>query len=208
MIAGALLPRASAPPGVIALRRATELDASRVLAWNNAPDVRARSIDPRPITAAGHARWFAARLRDTRGGFWIVLLDGMPVGVVRIDRPADDAAAAAPSSSPGGAARPRRDTREARVRRASRSDQPVGRISIVLDPSARGRGLGRRVIALACAADGGPIEAEILADNRVSRAAFEAVGFVAQPDPPAAATTPALRPLVRYLWRPRRVPVL
>ncbi|HVV85915.1 MAG TPA: GNAT family N-acetyltransferase, partial [Kofleriaceae bacterium] len=124
-----------------------------------------------------------------------------------------------------------------RPRRASRSDLPPGRISIVLDPSARGRGLGRRVITLACAADGGPVVAEVLSDNHASRAAFEAAGFVRQPDsapeaspaaasassssassssspssssssPPSASASAAARPLVRYLWRPRRVHVL
>jgi RimJ/RimL family protein N-acetyltransferase len=175
VIAGALVPGAEAPVGVVALRRATVLDAGRVLAWNNAADVRARSIDPRPIAADDHARWFAGRLGDPHGRFWIVLLDATPIGVVRIDR---------------------------------EREPSLGRISIVLDPSVRGRGLGRRVIGLACAADGGPIVAEILADNLVSRTAFEAAGFVRQPDPPAAAgaAPPALRPLVRYLWRPARVP--
>lgn len=192
MIAGAMRPHVAAPVGVVALRRAVEADASRVLAWNNAPDVRARSLDPRPIAAEQHARWFAARLRDPRGGFWIVLLDGAPVGVVRVDRRDDGGTPAL--------------TRSGRMRRLSRGDQPPGRISIVLDPAVRGRGLGRRVIGLACAADGGPVVAEILADNLVSRVAFEAAGFVREPDTSPA--PPAARPLVRYLWRPRRVPVL
>ncbi|HVV83352.1 MAG TPA: hypothetical protein VHE35_09745, partial [Kofleriaceae bacterium] len=95
MIAGAPLPRQPATTGVVALRRATDQDASRVLAWNNAPDVRARSIDPRPIAAEQHARWFAARLADPAGRLWIAMLDGCPVGVVRIDRDAAAVAAAA-----------------------------------------------------------------------------------------------------------------
>ena len=88
-----------------------------------------------------------------------------------------------------------------------------GRISIVLDASVRGRGLGRRVISLACAADGGPVVAEILVDNRASRACFEAAGFVREltPAPPGARPAPAPlsiagepRPVIRYLWRPDR----
>ena len=172
MIAGALIRRPAAVAGPVTLRRATVLDASRVLAWNGAADVRARSRDPRPIAADDHARWFAARLRAPRGGLWIAVLDGCPVGVIRIDR--ETAAAAA-----------------------------LGRISIVLDASVRGRGLGRRVIALACAADGGPVVAEILVDNRASRACFEAAGFVREPSstPPLTIDGGDPRPVIRYLWR-------
>lgn len=171
MIAGAPRPRVAAQLGVIALRRATDADASRVLAWNGAPDVRARSLDPRPISAEQHARWFAARLRDPRSRLWIALHDGVPVGVVRIDRRAED--------------------------------EP-GRLSIVLDPAARGRGLGRRIIGLACVADGGPVVAEILADNHASQACFTAAGFVREPDDEANLGP---RPAHRYLWRPRRAHV-
>lgn len=183
MIAGAARPRPAAVAGEVTLRRATALDGSRVLAWNGAADVRARSRDPRPIAPADHARWFAARLQDPRGRLWIALLDGCPVGVVRIDRARDATATA-------------------------------GRISIVLDPSVRGRGLGRRVIALACAADGGPVVAEILVDNHASRACFEAAGFVREPSPiapaprsPAAIDGSDPRPVIRYLWRPDRAHV-
>ncbi len=208
MIAGAPSPRPSTAAGVIALRRATAQDASRVLAWNNAADVRGRSIDPRPIAADQHARWFGDRLRDPRGSMWIALLDGCPVGVVRIDRPA-------PASLSGPAGRAQRDLDVGRARRpsaggrtgpAGEADRGPGRISIVLDPSIRGRGLGRRVISLACAADGGPVVAEILADNHASQIAFEAAGFVREPASPAPAALEA-RPVLRYQWRPRHVHV-
>jgi UDP-2,4-diacetamido-2,4,6-trideoxy-beta-L-altropyranose hydrolase len=174
MIAGLTRPRARTEAGALALRRATAHDASRVLAWNGAPEVRARSLDPRPISPADHARWFAARLADPTSRMWIALLDGSPVGVVRIDR-----------AGPAGPA--------------------PGRISIVLDAAVRGRGLGRQVIALACAADGGPVVADILPDNHASRASFEAAGFVLVPPPPASAGAPS--PAHRYLWRPRHVHV-
>ena len=173
MIAGAFRPRPTPTTGVVTLRHANGLDASRVLAWNGAPEVRARSMDPRPITTEAHARWFAARLRDPRGGLWIAQLDGCPIGVVRVDRDDHDV------------------------------DSP-GRISIVLDPSVRGRGLGRQVIALACAADGGPVVADILADNHASRTSFEAAGFVQVPSPSSPAPASS-RAALRYLWRPLRV---
>jgi GNAT superfamily N-acetyltransferase len=53
-----------------------------------------------------------------------------------------------------------------------------GKISIALAAGARGRGVGKRAIAAACAAWGGPVVAQIRNDNQPSRAAFEACGFV------------------------------
>ena len=174
-LSGSLLPKVWVDKQGVS-RAALDMIASRVLAWNGAAEVRARSRDPRPIAVDDHARWFAARLRAPRGGLWIAVLGGCPVGVVRIDREADDASA-------------------------------LGRISIVLDSSVRGRGLGRRVIALACAADGGPVVAEILVDNRTSRACFEAAGFTREPSstPPLTIDGGDPRPVIRYLWRPDRV---
>ena len=75
--------RQACPP--VALREANWGDREAIWAWNNAPEVRALSRDPRPISALDHARWFAARL--TAGlPTWIIEADGEPVGVVRIER--------------------------------------------------------------------------------------------------------------------------
>ena len=52
-----------------------------------------------------------------------------------------------------------------------------GRISIALSAEARGRGTGRRAIALACASWDGPVIAEIHPSNDRSRACFVACGF-------------------------------
>jgi RimJ/RimL family protein N-acetyltransferase len=54
----------------------------------------------------------------------------------------------------------------------------AGRISIALAADARGRGVGKRAIAAACVAWGGPVVAQIRGDNEPSRAAFMACGFV------------------------------
>ncbi len=75
---------------MITLRPVSADDRDRVLAYNGAPDVRDRSIDPRPIAPADHARWFAARLADRLTRMWIVEADGAPVGVVRIERAGAD----------------------------------------------------------------------------------------------------------------------
>lgn len=52
------------------------------------------------------------------------------------------------------------------------------RISIALEPSAQGRNIGRRAVALACALWAAPIRAEIHEGNAASHACFVASGFV------------------------------
>ena len=164
---------APGPTGEVVLRPALARDRARILAWNSDPDVRARSLDPRPIDPEAHAAWLASRLADPLASLSIALRDGQPIGLVRIER----RAAGAP-----------------------------GRISVVIDPTARGHGLGRAVIVAACRADGGTIVAEILDDNRASRACFESAGFrLATP----ASLLPAFGPVPpaasRYLWSPSHV---
>jgi UDP-2,4-diacetamido-2,4,6-trideoxy-beta-L-altropyranose hydrolase len=53
----------------------------------------------------------------------------------------------------------------------------AARISIALGSQSRGRGIGRRAIAAACAAWNAPVIAEIRTTNDASRAAFLAAGF-------------------------------
>jgi L-amino acid N-acyltransferase YncA len=53
----------------------------------------------------------------------------------------------------------------------------LARLSIALAATSRGHGLGRRAITEVCQRWGRPIFAEILSDNLVSRACFEACGF-------------------------------
>ncbi len=139
-----MIPRRVRLPALVTLRLATWDDHEAVWQWNNAPDVRARSHDPRPIDYDGHCDWFVRRLADRLARVFIVEADDVAVGVIRTQR-----------VTPGGA----------------------GRISIALDQAARGRGLGRAAIQALCDVDPGPLEAEILADNRTSRIAFEAAGF-------------------------------
>ncbi len=68
-----------------------------------------------------------------------------------------------------------------------------GRISIALAHTARGKGIGKRAIAEACAAWGQPVTAQIREDNQPSRAAFEACGFIANENADRVVT---------YQWRP------
>jgi RimJ/RimL family protein N-acetyltransferase len=156
--------------GDVVLRPALARDRDRILAWNGDPEVRARSLDPRPIDVVTHARWMATRLADPLMRLSIALRDGVPVGVVRIER---------------------------------RTAGGPGRISIVIDPGARGCGIGRAAIVAACRADGGPVVAEILDDNLASRACFAAAGFWPAPDDSfTAALGPIPAGATRYLWSP------
>jgi RimJ/RimL family protein N-acetyltransferase len=67
-----------------------------------------------------------------------------------------------------------------------------GRISIAVVASARGKGIGKRAIAAACEAWAQPVVAQVRLDNRSSRAAFEAAGFVSTGD----------AEMVTYQWSP------
>ncbi len=67
-----------------------------------------------------------------------------------------------------------------------------GRISIAVAAAARGKGIGKRAIAAACALWAQPVIAQVRPDNRPSRAAFEAAGFVSTGD----------AELVTYQWSP------
>lgn len=136
---------------MISLREARLADAQRVYAWNCAPDVRALSGDPRPVSLPEHLRWYAQRIKQ--GSFWIVEADGAPVGTVRLDGEA---------------------------------------ISIALDASARGRGIGKEAIAAACAGRAS-VTATVHVENHPSRRAFEACGFT------ASATSDAF---LTYRWSP------
>ena len=72
-----------ARPGVIELRIAEDDDCDRVYAWNFAADVRAQSNNHEPVELDRHYMWFFERVE--RPAFWIIELDGEPVGNVRID---------------------------------------------------------------------------------------------------------------------------
>lgn len=72
--------------GALTLRRATDADCDRVLAWRNDPEVRAMSLDSREIDAEAHRRWFAAVVADGGRALLIAEAAGRPVGVLRFDR--------------------------------------------------------------------------------------------------------------------------
>ncbi len=72
----------------VRLRRLATSDSDQVLAWRNTPEVAAYMYGDHVIGEAEHARWLVAALTKPDRAYWIIELDGSPVGLanlVRID---------------------------------------------------------------------------------------------------------------------------
>ena len=68
----------------VALRPLTEDDRDRVLAWRNSPEVSAYMYTDAGIAPEAHARWLTAALADPRRRYWIIEMDGAPVGLANL----------------------------------------------------------------------------------------------------------------------------
>lgn len=75
---------ASNPAPAVALRDVALGDSERLLAWRNMPEVSAWMYSDHAISADEHARWFAAALADPRRRYWIIEMDGQPVGLANL----------------------------------------------------------------------------------------------------------------------------
>ena len=73
------------------LRRLSPGDGPRVLAWRNSPEVAAYMYSDHAIGEAEHALWLEAALSRPDRRFWIVELDGAPVGLANLARIDPDA---------------------------------------------------------------------------------------------------------------------
>jgi UDP-2,4-diacetamido-2,4,6-trideoxy-beta-L-altropyranose hydrolase len=82
---GAARVAAALQAAAVSLRRATLDDQARLLAWRNAPEVRAASFDPRMLTREEHQRWLRAVLADPARHLLVAELGGQPVAVLRYD---------------------------------------------------------------------------------------------------------------------------
>jgi UDP-4-amino-4,6-dideoxy-N-acetyl-beta-L-altrosamine N-acetyltransferase len=72
----------------VALRRVRFEDSARLLAWRNSPQVAAYMYTDHQISPDEHERWLAGALAAQDRRYWIISLDGEPVGLanlVRID---------------------------------------------------------------------------------------------------------------------------
>jgi UDP-4-amino-4,6-dideoxy-N-acetyl-beta-L-altrosamine N-acetyltransferase len=68
----------------VQLRALDPRDKDRLLVWRNSPDVAAYMYTDHKITPAEHAHWFAGIAGDERRAFWIIEMDGAPVGLANL----------------------------------------------------------------------------------------------------------------------------
>ena len=66
------------------LRRLLALDGARVLAWRNSPEVAAHMYSDHAIDEPEHALWLEAALTRPDRCYWIIQLDGAPVGLANL----------------------------------------------------------------------------------------------------------------------------
>ncbi|MFI4975999.1 MAG: UDP-4-amino-4,6-dideoxy-N-acetyl-beta-L-altrosamine N-acetyltransferase [Caulobacterales bacterium] len=59
-------------------------DRDRILGWRNSPDVRAYMYTDHVISPAEHDRWFAGIWDDDRRRYWVIELNGKPVGLANL----------------------------------------------------------------------------------------------------------------------------
>lgn len=68
----------------VSFRPVEAADRDRLLAWRNSPDVAAYMYSDHVITPEEHARWFAGLGVDPSRIYWIIKMDGAPVGLVNL----------------------------------------------------------------------------------------------------------------------------
>jgi len=70
----------------VRLRLITPDDSARVLAWRNSPQVSAYMYSDHQIGQGEHNRWFTAALAASDRRYWIIEMDGEPVGLANLAR--------------------------------------------------------------------------------------------------------------------------
>ena len=70
----------------VRLRLITPDDSARVLAWRNSPQVSAYMYSDHQIGQPEHDRWFSAALSAVDRRYWIIEMDGEPVGLANLAR--------------------------------------------------------------------------------------------------------------------------
>jgi UDP-4-amino-4,6-dideoxy-N-acetyl-beta-L-altrosamine N-acetyltransferase len=73
----------SAAPTVV-LRPLEAADSDRLLAWRNLPEIARWMYSDHAISPDEHARWFAGALADPGRRYWIIEVDGKPVGLANL----------------------------------------------------------------------------------------------------------------------------
>lgn len=149
---GALRVAAEMRAAGLALRPASMADAALLLTWRNDPATRAASFTTGEVSWPDHLQWLADVLSDRRRILEVGEIEGVPVGVVRLDREGASAATISVTVAP-----------EARG---------LGLAAALL----------RRAVAAAAARGIGRVDARIRPGNDASRRAFVAAGFTVVSD--------------------------
>lgn len=68
----------------VTLRDLTPDDSGRIHAWRNSEAVRSYMYTDHVISPDEHARWFAGIAGDDRRRYWIIEVDGRPVGLANL----------------------------------------------------------------------------------------------------------------------------
>jgi len=68
----------------VELRSLRSEDKDRLLAWRNSPDVAAYMYTDHQISPAEHERWFSGIEGDERRAYWVIEMDGAPVGLANL----------------------------------------------------------------------------------------------------------------------------
>ena len=134
--------------GRLKFRPVTADDAEALLRWQRLPLIRRFSRNPVPPTPAEHEAWLARTLGDPARIFEIASCNGVPAGVLRLDRKALD------------------------------GNLDRYEISIYVLPEFQGRGVGKAMLAFArCALPWGEFVAQVLPGNEASHRLFSACGY-------------------------------
>jgi UDP-4-amino-4,6-dideoxy-N-acetyl-beta-L-altrosamine N-acetyltransferase len=59
-------------------------DLERILAWRNSQEIRQFMYTDHEISPAEHARWFGEAMSSDTRIYWIIELDGLPVGLANL----------------------------------------------------------------------------------------------------------------------------
>lgn len=68
----------------VTLRPLMAADKDRILAWRNSPDVRAYMYTDHVISPEEHDRWWAGIPEDDSRRYWVIEMDGAPVGLANL----------------------------------------------------------------------------------------------------------------------------
>lgn len=141
-------PRPEPCPSEVTSRPATLADAHRMFVWQTDSTTRRYSFHPEPPAWDAHVRWLQTRLADPGCLFHVVLADGEPAGVVRLER------------------------------RCVAGLREACEVSIAVASEFRGRGVGATALALARAlAPDVPLVARVKPENEPSLRLFAAAGY-------------------------------